>query len=134
MWPCRFQHGVEIGIERLDVQVLSRLQLDERFVQVADTVHDEVAQLDASQRIGKGPLEAGDGLPRRPLRIGRASTSWRLTSRLADSGITPDRRLRAWATTRSVRPTRVFRSLIARCSRPLRCPVAVHVAWASSRC
>jgi hypothetical protein len=62
------------------------------------------------------------GLPRRPLRIGRASTSCRLTSRLADSGITPARRLRVCATTRSVRPTTVFRSLIARRSRPLRCP------------
>ena len=35
------------------------------------------------------------GLPRRPWRIGRASTSCRLTSRLADSGITPARRLRS---------------------------------------
>ena len=69
-----------------------------------------------------------EGLPRRPLRIGRAPTSWRLTSRFADSGIIPDRRLRAWATTRSVRPASVSRSLIARCSRPLRCPVAVRSA------
>ena len=41
-----------------------------------------------------------DGLASRPLRIGRASASCRLTSRVADSGITPASRLRACVTTR----------------------------------
>jgi hypothetical protein len=42
----------------------------------------------------------------------------------ADSGITPANRLRVWATTCFVRLTMAVRSLIARCSRALRCPAA----------
>jgi hypothetical protein len=65
-----------------------------------------------------------DRLTEAALRIGRASGSLRLTSRVADSGITPASRPWVWMTTRSARSKVVCRSLIARRNRPLRCPAA----------
>jgi hypothetical protein len=54
----------------------------------------------------------------RPLRIGRASGSCRLTSRVAPSGIYPASRDRAWAATVAVRSMVTDRSPSARRSRP----------------
>ncbi|COW73257.1 Uncharacterised protein [Mycobacterium tuberculosis] len=65
------------------------------------------------------------------MRIGRASASWRLTRRLLESGITPASRLRAWSTTRSVRPISFSRWLMAWRSQALRRPLARRTArWA----
>ncbi len=60
----------------------------------------------------------------RPLRIGRASGSCRLTSRVAPSGICPASRDRAWATTVAVRSMVTASSPSARRSRPRIRPVS----------
>ena len=60
----------------------------------------------------------------RPLRIGRASGSCRLTSRVAPSGICPASRDRAWATTVAVRSMVTVTSPSARRSRPRIRPVS----------
>jgi hypothetical protein len=54
----------------------------------------------------------------RPLRIGRASGSCRLTSRVALAGSCPASRLRVWATMVAVRPIVVASSPSARTIRP----------------
>jgi hypothetical protein len=54
----------------------------------------------------------------RPLRIGRASGSCRLTSRGALAGSCPASRLRVWATMVAVRPIVVASSPSARTIRP----------------
>ena len=83
----------------------------------------------------------------RPLRIGRASGSCRLTSRVAPSGICPASRDRAWATTTAVRPMVTDSSPSARrrrprirplrarrtARRPLRSTAAACAATASAR-
>src|SRR5882757_1685871 len=68
------------------------------------------------------------GLPRRPLAIGRASGSCRLTSRVAESGLSPASRSRVWATIRPARSITMASSSIARRSRPWTRPVAVRSA------
>src|SRR6478609_1587560 len=64
------------------------------------------------------------GLPSRPLAIGRACTSCRLTTRVAPSGMIPLIRSRACSMIFSVASTSRFRSLTARTSRPRRRPAA----------
>ena len=64
------------------------------------------------------------GRSMRPLRIGRASGSCRLTSRVAPSGICPASRDRAWATTVAVRSMVTASSPSARRSRPRIRPVS----------
>src|SRR6478672_1268777 len=62
------------------------------------------------------------GLPSRPLAIGRASRSCRLTTRLAPSGVVPAIRCRACSVLLAVACSRADRSLMARASRPRRRP------------
>src|SRR6478735_6433768 len=64
------------------------------------------------------------GLPSRPLAIGRACTSCRLTTRVAPSGMIPLIRSRSCSMIFSVASTSRFRSLTARTSRPRRRPAA----------
>jgi hypothetical protein len=102
---CRSQLCCIMGVSELDVMV------EDDTVGVVNDL-GLVAELDR--------------LASRPLRIGRASTSCRLTNRLPESGITPAKRLRVCATTRWVRSSTVSRWLIAWCSWPLRAPVVLR--------
>ena len=67
--------------------------------------------------LGLVPEPRRDG-PVRPLRIGRASGSYRLTSRVAPSGICPASRVRTWVTIVAVRSRVTASSVSARRSRP----------------